>query len=467
VQRVLKVRPAYRYEAIRFTAVVSLGVLLGLLTEEYVVWLSATIAFYLAEHFYQLVKLVILTDSNLRVKPPFPGGLWGEIYQAIAHHQTRSRKRKRGLVRFATRFREAAGAIPDALVILDKDQKVEWANPSTHSLLGFSWPDSAGKPIIELISYPALYEYIDGGEYNQPVDFVPSHNKAIVLSIRVTPFGGKKHQRLLVARDITKIYHLNQIRRDFVANVSHELRTPLTVINGFVENLLDAENSPASFARPLKLMHSQAARMESIIQDLLTLSRIEMVEKASDQSPIDVPEMLEDIIAEAQVLSNAHSIKLDMDENLWLLGNQSEIRSAFSNLVFNAIKHSPAETTVEITWLQDDQGCTFTVTDYGDGIESKHIPRLTERFYRVDKARSRESGGTGLGLAIVKHALHRHEAELHISSKPDYGSTFSCRFPSDLALDREQFASTIKDTPATPTDLFQNWQDKQDAAGQG
>ncbi len=432
-------RPAYRYELTRLTATVTLGVLLGLLTEQYTLCLTATALLYLAEHFYQLIKLVFLTDSNLRVKPPYPAGLWGEIYRAIAHHQTRSRKRKRGLVRFATRFREASGAIPDALVILDKDQKVEWANPSTHSLLGFSWPDAASKPIIELIRYPALYDYIDGGEYNQPVDFIPPHNKAIVLSIRVTPFGGKKHQRLLVARDITKIYHLNQIRRDFVANVSHELRTPLTVINGFVENLLDAHNTPSTFVRPLQLMHAQAARMESIIQDLLTLSRIEMDEKASDQIPIDVPDMLSHIIAEANALSSEHQITLQIEKDLWLLGNQREIHSAFSNLIFNAVKHTPPATLVEIVWGQDDQGPFLAVTDHGQGIEPKHIPRLSERFYRVDKARSRESGGTGLGLAIVKHALNRHEAELHISSKPGLGSTFTCRFPNDLILSESQF----------------------------
>lgn len=433
-------RPAHRYEAIRLTAVVLLGIVLGRLTGHYALGLALTLLLYFGEHSYQLVKLLILTDSGGRIAPPFPAGLWGEIYRVIAQHQKRSRKRKRGLVRFATRFREAAGAIPDALMILDKDQRVEWANASTQSLLGFSWIDAAGRTFTDLIRYPAIKEYIEGGEFHQPLDFIPPHNKAIVLSIRVTPFGGKKRQRLLVAREITKIYHLNQIRRDFVANVSHELRTPLTVITGFVENLLDADTTPATCRRPLQLMHSQAIRMESIIQDLLTLSRLEMDEKASDQTPIDVPEMLAHIVHEAVVLNTGHRFDVDLEPNLWLLGNEREIRSAFSNLVVNAVKHTPAGTEIRIVWHHDDQGPFMSVTDSGQGISPEHIPRLTERFYRVDKGRSRTSGGTGLGLAIVKHALNRHEAVLHISSKPDHGSTFTCRFPSELSLDRARLA---------------------------
>ncbi len=433
-------RPAHRYEATRLAAVILLGIVLGLLTDQYVLGLALTLLLYLGEHSYQLVKLLVLTDSSGCVTPPFPAGLWGEIYRVIAQHQKRSRKRKRGLVRFASRFREAAGAIPDALMILDKDQRVEWANASTQSLLGFSWIDAAGRTFTDLIRYPAIKEYIEGGDFHQPLDFIPPHNKAIVLSIRVTPFGGKKRQRLLVAREITKIYHLNQIRRDFVANVSHELRTPLTVINGFVENLLDADSTPATFERPLQLMHSQAIRMESIIQDLLTLSRLEMDEKASDQTPIDVPQMLAHIVHEAAALNTGHRFDVDPEPDLWLLGNEREIRSAFSNLVFNAAKHTPASTEIRVVWHHDDQGPFMSVADDGQGISPEHIPRLTERFYRVGKGRSRASGGTGLGLAIVKHALNRHEAELHISSKPGSGSTFTCHFPSDLSLDGDQLA---------------------------
>jgi len=428
------VRTTYRYETTRLLAFFLLGILLGLLSGWFMLCILGALALYLGEHFYQLIKLSLLSDTRQRIKPPFPAGLWGEVYRLIANLQARSRKRKRGLIRFASRFREAAGAIPDALVILDKDQCVEWANPSAHSLLGFSWPAAEGHSIMELVDYPELHSYIEGGEYHQPVDFVPEHNKAIVLSIRVSPFGGKKRQRLLVARDITKIYHLNQIRRDFVANVSHELRTPLTVINGFLENLMDSGDTPERLQRPLSVMHGQAARMQSIIQDLLTLSRLEMDEKASDQNPIDIPAMLQSIVNEAVSLSGENHIELDALPGLWLSGNENEIRSAFTNLVINAVRHNPPGTEIRVIWHRNDEGPFLSVVDTGDGIASEHLPRLTERFYRIDKGRSRESGGTGLGLAIVKHALHRHEAKLHIASHPGEGSSFTCRFPIELAI---------------------------------
>jgi two-component system phosphate regulon sensor histidine kinase PhoR len=441
------VHSAYRYEATRLAALMLLGVLLGLLVGHLAISLLLALLVYLGESFYQLARLTFLTTTKRRIKPPYPSGLWGEIYRVIAYHQTRSRKRKRGLVRFASRFREAASAVPDALVIVDKDKKVEWANPSSGSLLGFSWPQADGRSILELIRYPAIGEYIEAGQYDQPVDFVPPHNKAIVLSIRVTPFGEKKRQRLLVARDITKIYHLNRIRRDFVANVSHELRTPLTVINGFVENLMDSGSTPPNFVRPLHLMHSQAARMQSIIEDLLTLSSLEMDEKASDQTPIDVPEMLQQVVTEARALSAQHEIDLDADPDLWLMGNAAEIRSAFSNLVVNAVKHTPEGTEIRVVWHRNDDGPFMSVTDKGPGIDAKHLPRLTERFYRIDKGRSRASGGTGLGLAIVKHALTRHDAELHLSSRPGSGSTFICRFPPELTLERGACANRDADAP--------------------
>ncbi len=428
-------RPAYRYESTRLVAVILLGLLLGLLTSNYALSMLLVLLYYMGEHFFQLIRLIYRTDSKIRIKPPFPAGLWGEIYRIISTHQTRSRKRKRGLIRFASRFREAAGAIPDALVILDKDLRVEWASSSCRSLLGFTWKKAEARPIIELIDYPKLHEYIKAGEYHQPVDFVPKHNKASVLSLRVTPFGDKKRQRLVVARDITKIYHLNQIRRDFVANASHELRTPLTVINGFVENLIDSPAVPDSFHRPLQLMHAQANRMQLIIQDLLSLSRLEMDEKASDMEPIDIPLLLESIVDEASALSDNHQLELDADRELWMLGNESDLRSAFSNLIVNAVKHNPQGTEIRIIWHSNDEGPFLSVQDSGPGIDPSHLPRLTERFYRVDKGRSRASGGTGLGLAIVKHVLNRHDAHLHISSKAGEGSNFICRFPSELILE--------------------------------
>jgi two-component system, OmpR family, phosphate regulon sensor histidine kinase PhoR len=440
--------PAHRYELTQLAGILLAATLLGLATGYPLPLLVLGVCGYLGLHFYQLLRLSRITRNRQRIRPPYPPGLWGEIYRAIARHQERSRKRKRGLARFAARFRDVASAVPDALVILDKELRVDWSNAASQSLLGFAWPAAGGRPIMDLVGYPALRDYIEVGDYHQPMDFVPPHNNAIVLSIRVAPFGGKKRQRLLVARDITKVYHLNQIRRDFVANVSHELRTPLTVINGFVESLLDAPGTPEPLRHPLDLMHSQAARMASIIQDLLTLSRLEMDEKASDQIPIDMPQMLTHIYREALALSPSHLLQSEIDPELWLKGNEGEIRSAVSNLLFNAVKHTPPGTQVHIGWRWSNSGPLLSIQDDGEGIAAEHVPRLTERFYRVDKGRSRASGGTGLGLAIVKHVLSRHDAELHISSTPGEGSIFTCRFPMELAIpapEKAQEASPLRE----------------------
>jgi two-component system phosphate regulon sensor histidine kinase PhoR len=231
------------------------------------------------------------------------------------------------------------------------------------------------------------------------------------------------------------------IRRDFVANASHELRTPLTVIAGFVENLLGSVLTPESHRRPLSLMERQTNRMRSIIEDLLTLSRLEMDDTASNLAAVNLPQEIEQVVADARTLSDGnHDIDVDADVDLMLIGNQSELRSAVSNLVFNAIKHTPTGSRVRVTWRDEPSGPVLQVSDNGPGIASEHIPRITERFYRIDKARSRASGGTGLGLAIVKHVLNRHDAELSIASDPGWGSSFTCRFPAASRLsqsDRE------------------------------
>jgi two-component system, OmpR family, phosphate regulon sensor histidine kinase PhoR len=271
------------------------------------------------------------------------------------------------------------------------------------------------------------------------MELAPEHDRAIMLSLRITPFGERKKQRLVVGRDITKIYHLNMIRRDFVANASHELRTPLTVIAGFVESLQDAPSTPSGHRRPLTLMRNQADRMCCIIDDLLTLSRLEMHDSPEEQAIVDVPDELRLILQEAQTLSaGRHCLEARVDEDLLLLGSQPELRSAFSNLVFNAVKHTPEGTHIEIVWQRDPFGARLSVEDNGPGIPAEHLPRLTERFYRVDRARSRESGGTGLGLAIVKHVLNRHEARLTIASEVGGGSVFACRFPRQLVLARQE-----------------------------
>jgi two-component system phosphate regulon sensor histidine kinase PhoR len=288
-----------------------------------------------------------------------------------------------------------------------------------------------------MLSNLQLEEFIDAGDYSRPLEIAPDHNRAIMLSLRITPFGERKRQRLIVARDVTTVYHLNMIRRDFVANASHELRTPLTVLTGFLETLSDSELTPEAHKRPIELMVNQSERMRSIVEDLLMLSRLEMDDRSEDIGPVDIPKELELIIDEAEALSEkCHEFKADIDRDLLVLGNQLELRSAFSNLVFNAVTHTPPGTRVHIEWHRKGFTPVFSVTDDGEGIAQQHIPRLTERFYRIDKARSRASGGTGLGLAIVNHVLNRHSARLFIASELGRGSTFTCRFPKSSAICR-------------------------------
>jgi len=389
----------------------------------------------LGRHLYFLSHLTGLLARGQRLDPPHPRGAWGDIYHALAHYQQDAHRWRKRQARFAQRFREVANSVPDGLIVLDKAQRVDWANERAEVLLNLSWPRDAGRHISEFLSHPGLAPLIEGADLGHSLELTPPHNQAIKLSLSISPFGERKSQRLIVSRDITAVYHVNMTRRDFVANASHELRTPLTVIAGFLETLDDSPLTPPAHRRPLELMISQTRRMRSIIEDLLTLSRLEMSHHSEHIEPTDVPAEIHAIVHEAEALSKGrHSIDLDLDPHLFLMGDPVELRSAFSNLVFNAIKHTPEGSRLHLSWHHKEGQPVFAVSDDGEGIALEHIPRLTERFYRIDKGRSRASGGTGLGLAIVNHVLIRHDAQLTISSEPGRGSTFACRFPARSAI---------------------------------
>ena len=392
---------------------------------------------FIARHLYFLIQLTRLIAGQRHLAPPYPQGAWGDIYRALAHYQQDARRWRKRQARYALRFREVANSVPDGLIMLDKAQRVLWANEGAEALVNLSWPRDEGCHISEFLSHPDLAPLIEGADYGRALELTPPHNQALKLSLRISPFGERKSQRLIVARDITAIYHLNMTRRDFVANASHELRTPLTVIAGFLETLGDSPLTPSAHHRPIELMVSQTRRMRSIVEDLLTLSRLEMGQQSEHTEPADVPAEIHAIVYEAEALSEGrHGLDLDLDPDLLLVGNPVELRSAFSNLVFNAIQHTPPGSRVHLSWRKREGQPVFAVSDDGEGIAQEHIPRLTERFYRVDTGRSRASGGTGLGLAIVNHVLNRHDAQLIISSEPGRGSTFACRFPARSAIVR-------------------------------
>jgi two-component system phosphate regulon sensor histidine kinase PhoR len=396
-------------------------------------WLVAVaLACLLAWHLLQVHQLALWLTKVESRPPPEAGGAWGPVVDAITQLRKVNRRRKRTLTAWLARFRESAAAMPDAVIIIGAAGNIEWLNDAATRLLGLRPRQDIGQRLTYLIRHPAFTAYLAAADYREPVEFRSPLSEHLRLSAHVVPYG--QYQRLVTVRDVTRLYRLEAIRRDFIANVSHELRTPLTVITGYLEIFGDDEyvQSSEATARTVQQMEEQAERMLRLVEDLLMLSRLETTDAAADEvRAVSVALLIADIENEARVLARAHgnAIVSESDASLWLKGNAKELYSAFLNLVSNAIRYSPGGGDIMLRWYVDDQGAHFSVQDHGIGIEPQHIPRITERFYRVDKDRSRASGGTGLGLAIVKHVLQRHGASLRVASRPGHGSTFSCDFP--------------------------------------
>ncbi len=403
----------------------------------FLLFIIALLAGYCSWHVYHLRRLKQQLEQKQFPLPRHPKGAWGQLYKHVARLDKRGRKHKRRLSRFHKRFAESATAFPDAVVILGRDDRIEWCNPASATLLGLSWPEVQNENFSESISDPIVTEYLKRQQFTRPLELPSPVIPSKIISLGVTRFG-KKRQKLVVAREITSSYNLNRVRRDFVANASHELRTPLTVIRGFLEDLDEPGADREQWSRSVQLMRRQAKRMENTIDDLMSLSRLEMDTEKPTYTEVAIPDILTSIIDEARSLSSEkqHQISAEIDEQVWLLGVEGELYSAFSNLIFNAIRHTSARTKVHIRWSLQDGRAVFSVKDEGEGIAARHIPRLSERFYRVDPGRSRSSGGTGLGLAIVKHVLERHDSELNINSAIGYGSTFSCYFPAARTIQK-------------------------------
>lgn len=389
---------------------------------------------YLLWHLNNLFKLEHWLRQGANGYPPETRGIWDEIFNYVYRLQERYRRRKQKLTSYLTQFEESTSAMPDATVILDGQSRIAWFNRAAQRLLGLRPGQDRGQRIDNLLRQPVFIGYLAHGDYNEAVEMVSPADESLQLSLRIVPYG--KEQRLLLARDVTRITHLERIRRDFVTNVSHELRTPLTVLSGYLETLAEGGLAEEAQARAIKVMELQASRMRHIVEDLLLLSRLENSKSQDDRQPVAVAVLLTSIAEDARLLSgeNRHVVSLEAEPKLYLRGNENELYSAFSNLAFNAVKYTPAQGRITLRWYGDEDGAHFEVVDTGIGIPPQHIPRLTERFFRVDVGRSRDMGGTGLGLAIVKHVLGRHDAQLHIESEPDQGSLFRCNFPARRAV---------------------------------
>ena len=426
---------AWKGELRRVAGLLLVAVLLGALFGNTLLVLLLAIAGYLIWHLYNLQRLVRWLREGKKFRPPEASGIWDDVFEHIFRLQQRNRKRKRDLRRMLKRFHKITVALPDATVELRPgSDDIEWWNSAAARYLGFEYPRDAGQRISNLLRYPAFLDYLHRGDYDRSIEMPSPVDEAIRLRVRVIPYSGNR--RLVIARDITRVQVLERTRRDFVANASHELRTPLTVVAGYLETLLESQEFGEAYADQLRSMQRQTARMKRIVDDLMLLSRLESEAPQTDAEPVAVARLIDAIVNQARDLSGdqEHHIEFDIESGLCLKGREAELYSAFSNLVFNAVRYTPAGGQISISWKTVQGAPQFAVRDTGMGIAPQHLPRLTERFYRVDTGRSRASGGTGLGLAIVKHVLLRHDAQLDIQSQPGSGSLFRCRFPAERGV---------------------------------
>ncbi len=412
------------------------GTLVGALFDRPGFGMAAGLAGVLFWHLRQLQMLLEWLRNEKQVAAPDAAGIHEELCAEVDRLRERHKKRKKKLAGYLKQFQQATTALPDATLVLGPDNEIQWANAAAAQFLGIHWPQDNNQRLNHLVRSPELLELLEEeGGIHRAIEMPAPKDAERQLGIQIVPYGNKT--RLFVARDITRLHRLNQIRSDFVANVSHELRTPLTVFSGYLESMdADRDQAPAHWVPALEQLRGQARRMQQVINELLTLSRLEQDATTTDSDVVAVPGMLNTIVTSAQDLSGdkKHIFRLDIDPQLCLRGSVAELQSAFSNLIFNAVQYTPERGVITVTWNDDGNGPCLAVKDTGIGIAPQHIERLTERFYRVDMSRSRDSGGTGLGLAIVKHVLTRHGARLEVQSTPGEGSVFSCHFPPARAV---------------------------------
>ena len=398
--------------------------------------LSALLAGFglmLAWHLHYLRQLMDWLEGPLNAPLPRGRGAW-EIAFTGLHRRVRVRLgQQKVLSETLDRFMRAFQALPDGVIAFDRHRHIDWINERAEAHFALSSASDRGQALTNLIRHPDFVAYLEGGNFDEPLIYRGGRVEGLTLLLQVIHYG--EDQNLLVSRDISQLERMETMRRDFIANVSHELKTPLTVVAGFSEMLADGftSYSEEEVAHYLKLICEQNARMQRLIEDLLTLSSLETGSSAPVEERVDVAAMLQSILSEARALSaGRHEIALALEAPTVIRGCANELRSAFGNLAGNAVRYTPQGGKIDLVWRRRDDGVEFVVADTGIGIAAQHLPRLTERFYRVDRSRSRETGGTGLGLAIVKHVLTRHHATLEIESEAGKGSRFMARFPAAI-----------------------------------
>lgn len=436
----------WQFEIKRILIVLAAAWLLGMLMGAVALVMVLAVLGYLAHSFYQLFvfqRWLRNLAGDDRREPPESTGVWGEIFDGIYRLQRRERDAVQYLKSILDKAQESSAALEMAVVMINAKGNLSWWNKAAEVLLGFRSAQDQQQSITNLLREPRFIDYFEKQQYAEPLRIPSPASKKQMLEFQITLFG--EGERLMLVRDVSQMHRLEKMRTDFVGNVSHELRTPITVINGYLETLLDHQDAIAPrWIKPLQQMHQQAQRMENIVRDLLTLSRLETKSLPKVQDEIHLPSLLRDIKNEAELAytGKQHAYFLECEGEYRLRGSMNELYSAISNLVFNASKYTPERGEIHIRLKKTESGLTVEVQDNGAGIEEHHLPRLTERFYRVDESRSTDTGGTGLGLAIVKHVLARHGASLQILSTLGVGSQFICHFPAERVLaDADPLAS--------------------------
>ncbi len=389
---------------------------------------------YLLSHVYWIYRLNKWLKSPNLSTIPNGSGVWEEIFATLYREYRKQKKSKSELTTTLGRFMTAAEAIPDGIIALNQNNEIEWCNKPSEKMLGIHLAKDINQPINYLLRETSFTEYLNDNKYEGTLKLISWRNTGRSFEILLVPFGVS--QKLLICRDITQIEKNDSIKRDFIANVSHELKTPLTVIVGFLETLSDMKNEFNTKTRPyLQMMLEQSDRMKKLVEDLLQLSSIESNATPAEKKEIDMTQLFKNLKKDSDLVSGKlHKINMSINKNIALLGYEKEIYSAFLNLVSNAIRYTKEGGSIQVIWDIKDQKPFFEVQDSGIGIDEKLIPRLTERFFRIDADRSRNTGGTGLGLSIVKHVCIRHQAQIEITSQIGKGSQFKISFPQERLL---------------------------------
>lgn len=405
------------------------GALLGLLVDHWALGAAAGLALLLAWNLFNLYWLDRWLRDRAHLDPPDTSGLWDDVVVRVVRLHRRKRYHKQRLLQVFRELRRSTAALPDGVVVLNAEWEILWFNRTAGRLLGLRRHADQGLRITNLLREPAFARYLAAGNFDEPLVLARGGEPPLHLALQAVPYGSG--QRLMLVRDVSRQVQLETMRKDFVANASHELRSPLTVVTGYLETLLQDDDLDPGLRPPLAEMQRQARRMNSIVNDLLDLSRLDAASQEAGQDDVDVPALCAVLRKDVLARPTHPELKLELRSDAHLAGDYPGIQSAFSNLVDNAVKYTPATGSVTLVWEVEPSGAArFSVIDTGPGIAAEHLPRLTERFYRVDPGRARDAGGTGLGLAIVKHVLQHHGAELAIDSTPGRGSRFSCVFPA-------------------------------------